>query len=159
MLTNKSFNDQSYTSFIERAVKSSKVWFLAADDGNIAITESNDYEDTGVILVWADAADARNNAKEEWAKYKAVEIDLVTFLEYHIITLSNDDMLLGINFDQNMFGMEVEPLTVALDIIDELKDKDKSPAFKHHKDMAEYERITIEALESMLPAEGEEVAN
>ncbi|WP_078410754.1 DUF2750 domain-containing protein [Priestia abyssalis] len=61
-------------NFIRRVSESKTVWGLKSKDG-WCVCESNEYEDTEVILFWSDEAYARQCVVEEWSNYKPTSID------------------------------------------------------------------------------------
>ena len=144
-----------HRAFVERIVEFGKVWFLESDEG-VAISASNDYEELEVIPFWSDKVHAKAAAREEWAAYEPKSVDLRLFLEFHIIKTSNEEILIGTNWNQNMFGREIHPLELALEIIELLKDKDQPLVFKHHANLTAYEKVTVEAFEAMMAAMAED---
>jgi len=59
---------------------------------------------------------------------------LSEFIENWCIGLYNDGQMIGTNFDQNMFGFEVDPLDLIIDLSKELKNQEKEIKFEkyHH---------------------------
>lgn len=141
--------EQQYKTFIEKAVETGKVWFLDHEEDGTAMSTSNDDEDIGVVPFWSDKALAQVLAKDEWAKYEIVALDLPLFLENTIIQLFNDEIMIGTNWDESLSGTEINPVLLALDLIAEVKAKGKKLSFEHYKDLAEYEEVTQDAAESL----------
>lgn len=75
---------------------------------------------------WSDSAFCKACAKEEWAQYTATKIPLAEFLESWCVGLHQDDLLVGVNWDLNLFGKEEEPLVLALAILNQLKQANKT---------------------------------
>ena len=141
--------EQKYASFIQQAVESGNVWFLDHEENGTAMSTSNDDEDVGVVPFWSAKAGAKALAKDEWAKYEIVSLDLALFLENTIIQLFNDEVLIGTDWDETLLGKEINPVLLALDLIAEIKAKGKKLTFSHYKDLAEYEEVTQEAAASL----------
>ena len=78
-----------------------------------------------MICFWAEKVRAKSCAKDEWRKYKVTEISLAEFMENWCVGMSNDGLLIGTQFDQNLFGHEVEPLDLILELTAELKSNGK----------------------------------
>jgi Protein of unknown function (DUF2750) len=142
-----------HKSFIEQAVSNSAVWLL--DDGEGVATSSstvffdeNDQE-LGVIPVWADKADAKAAAKEEWSQYNPVSIPLATFLEFHLIKMSNDDLMAGVNWNATLAGKELHPVELALELVAELEAQNKTIDLEHHDSLEEYKEITESVAEEI----------
>ena len=99
-----------YENFIKRVLKSGMVWGLENEKGWF-VCESNEYEDTEVMPFWSDEAYARQCAItiQEWSKYKPSSITLDEFLENWIYGMNEDDLLVGVNWNAKLIGLEVEP--------------------------------------------------
>ncbi|PJY29198.1 DUF2750 domain-containing protein, partial [Escherichia coli] len=50
---------------------------------------------------------------EEWADFEVVEIPLDVFVEDWLITLDEDGVLVGTNWNANLEGKELEPSQLA----------------------------------------------
>ncbi len=147
MQHNGESNEATYRKFVERVVASDKVWGLS--QGDIwATSSSNEYDDTEVILFWSTEAGALACAEDEWQGYKAEEVPLVEFLENWCVGMYGDHLLAGLDWDPALTGRETEPLEVALDVIRELRAKDKLVLFTNYDSMDDYENQIVEALES-----------
>jgi hypothetical protein len=101
------------------------VWGLENSEG-FATSSSNDHEDNegksvGLICFWSEKALAKSCIKDDCSDYEPVEVPLTDFIENWCVGMSNDQLLVGTNFDQNMFGYEAEPLELILDLVQELR--------------------------------------
>ena len=47
--------------------------------------------------------------------------------------MSNDGLLIGTDFNQNMFGFEIDPLDLIIELGKELKDQKKIELQKYHQ--------------------------
>jgi hypothetical protein len=101
-------SQRRYESFIKTVLDSQTVWGLKSEDG-WCVCESNDYEDTIVMLFWSDEAYARQCAVEEWSHYKPTSIPLEEFMKNWIYGMNEDDLLVGVNWNAKLIGLEVEP--------------------------------------------------
>ena len=148
LLEESALMETRYNEFISEAVETGKVWMLDNGEG-VSVSTSNEFfdeegEEVGVVLFWSKQAYAKTVAIEDWADYKPVAVDLDVFLEFSVIQVSNEDMLMGINWNPNMMGKEAHPIEIALEIINELEKHSKTVDLKHHKDLAEYKEITVQ---------------
>lgn len=114
MIQDSIVNMQKQERFIEKVCKSGTVWSLENSDG-FATSQSNEYEDDDanpvqLICFWSDEQLAKACIKAEWYDYKPVELTLSDFIESWCIGMYNDGFLIGSDFDQNMFGYEIDPL-------------------------------------------------
>lgn len=138
--------EASYRKFIQRIVQSDSVWGLTQDD-TWATSSSAEYEDAEVILFWSDTEGAKTCAEDDWKEYKPESITLTEFLENWCVGMYGDQLLLGPDWDGNLSGREMEPLVVALDVVNELKHQGKSLTFTQYDSLEEFESQVIEALE------------
>ncbi|QDQ28967.1 DUF2750 domain-containing protein [Chitinimonas arctica] len=109
--------------FITRARQSGKVWGLRwKEDGEDkwAYCLSNNTEgdddlesDISVFVFWSDQAYARRHAVAEWAKYVATSIELDEFIEYWLSNMQEEGVLVGVNFNAELAGIELEPAVLA----------------------------------------------
>lgn len=125
MLQNVGLLEKRHKRFIKVVCESEIVYALKNSDG-FATSSSNKFEDEdgnpiGIICFWAEKSLAASCIAEEWSSYKVYEISLPDFLENWCIGMENDGLLIGTEFDRNMFGFEAEPLELILELISELK--------------------------------------
>lgn len=151
MLQNEIEVTNRYNRFLRTAAQSELVYALKNEDG-FATSDSNDMEnDAGepatLICFWSDAARAKACIADEWAEYEVEAIELASFIENWCVGMHNDELLMGINFDQNLFGFEAPPLKVMLDIIAELKSLDKDLELRKFDDIRELESKAREIME------------
>jgi hypothetical protein len=138
--------EANYRKFIQRIVDTESVWGLTHDE-TWATSSSGEYEDAEVILFWSDAEGAKTCAEDDWKEYKPESITLAEFLENWCVGMYGDQLLLGPDWDASLSGREMEPLVVALDVINELKHKGKSLEFSQYDSQQEFEEQVVEALE------------
>ena len=125
---------QNHHQFIKRVCETGIVWALKNRDG-LATSSSTKYinkngEDLGLICFWSDKNLATACAIDDWDDYKPSEILLSEFIEHWCLGMSNDGFIVGCNFDQNMFGEELDPLDLILDLNKELLNQKKEIKLK-----------------------------
>ncbi|WP_415328104.1 DUF2750 domain-containing protein [Chryseobacterium sp. MMS23-Vi53] len=123
-----------HKSFVKTISETGIVYALKNEDG-YATSESNEIEDEDgypveIICFWSDKSIAKSCIKNEWSEYKVCELNLSEFLENWCVGMNNDGLIVGINFDKSLFGYEVEPLYLILEIISELNLQNKQIEFK-----------------------------
>ncbi|QIL75074.1 DUF2750 domain-containing protein [Hymenobacter sp. HDW8] len=138
MLQDASTTKYKHKKFVERVVEFDTVWALESEDG-WATSSSNEFEDAEVFPFWSDRTYAKATAKEDWAHYNPSGMPLSDFLEDWLIGMYNDGILAGTNWDANAFGKENEPLDLALEIINELKAKNRNLSFRKFSSLEDYE--------------------
>lgn len=140
-----------YKDFIKKISKTEVVYALK-DDKGYATSYSNeaeyeDGEEVQIICFWSDAARANSCIENEWNQYEPSPVPLNEFVENWCLGMNSDGLLVGTNFDSNLFGYEAEPLELILDIIEELKASEKSLELRKFKDMEDLEKQIREVWE------------
>ena len=136
--------EKRHKRFIKTVCESKTVYALKNKQG-FATSSSVHFEDDegepiGIICFWAEKALAKSCIKNNWAKYKLSEIPLSEFMENWCIGMDNDELLIGTEFDQNMFGFETEPMELILDLVSELNSIGKDLNFKKFNGIKDLEK-------------------
>tara|TARA_R110000850_G_scaffold73157_2_gene160623 strand:- start:685 stop:1224 length:540 start_codon:yes stop_codon:yes gene_type:complete len=123
-----------HQKFIKTVSENGIVYGLKSKNG-FATSSSTQFEDDngnpiGMICFWAEKVRAKSCAKDEWRKYNVTEIPLAEFMENWCVGMANDGLLIGTQFDQNLFGYEVEPLDLILELTAEIKSTGKDLNFR-----------------------------
>ncbi|WP_299902056.1 DUF2750 domain-containing protein [uncultured Aquimarina sp.] len=100
-----------------------------------------------VICFWAEKARAKSCIKDGWKKYEPIEIPLSEFMENWCVGMENDGLLIGTQFEQNMFGFEAEPLELIIDLSTELKSIGKDLKFRKFNGITDLEKQVKELIE------------
>jgi len=131
---------EQHSRFIKGVIESGLVWALTTATGDWVFSDSNeeDEEDRGVFLVWSDRAYAQRCAVKEWASYTPKSILLAEFLEAWCAGLYSNQELVGTNWDGELHGIEVEPLSLVLQVLDAHKTANKTLALKNYLTMEEF---------------------
>lgn len=95
--------------FIVEAMELGCVWGLEGADG-WALSASEAHDDVDVMPFWSQEGFARAHCQDDWADYKPVAIELVEFLEDWLPGLHEDVLLVGVNWNAELDGEELEPL-------------------------------------------------
>lgn len=153
MLQDSIVTRQRHEKFVEEAVENEMVWLLENAAG-IANSRSNEYEDQDgnsleLICFWSDRKRAKVCAKEAWSSYFPKEVSLAAFLENWCVGLANDNYIIGTNFDWNMFGYEIDPLELIIELTTELKKQDKSLSLRKFSGIEDLEAQVKELLEEL----------
>lgn len=132
-----------HQKFVKTVSESGIVYGLKSKNG-FATSSANNYEDDdgnpiGMICFWAEKVRAKSCAKEEWKKYKPTEIPLAEFMENWCVGMANDGLIIGTQFDQNLFGYEIEPLELIKELTSELKSNRKDLNFRKFSGIADLE--------------------
>jgi hypothetical protein len=95
--------------FIVEAMELGCVWGLEGPDG-WALSASEAHDDVDVMPFWSQESFAQAHCQDDWKAYKPVAIDLVEFLEDWLPGLHEDVLLVGVNWNIELEGEELEPL-------------------------------------------------
>ena len=102
----------NHARFLERVRASGQVWGLRSADG-WAVCPSNAEKDMDVLVFWSDKAYAARHVRDEWAEYVPTAISLDDFLGKWLPGMARDGVLVGTNWDANLFGAESAPVELA----------------------------------------------
>ncbi len=138
-----------HVRFVKTVCETEIVYGLENVEG-YATSSSIHYEDEneapiGLICFWSEKALAKSCIKSGWLNYKITEVKLSKFIEDWCVGMENDGLLVGTNFDQNMFGFEAEPLELILELINELQKNGKELNFRKYNDISDL-KIQVERL-------------
>jgi len=112
--------ESNYERFIVETVENGIVWGLENKDG-WAVCPSIDNDDIDVMPFWSSQEFAQQLCCDEWQDYKPQAIDLEEFLDDWLPGLHEDVIQVGINWNSEMEGLEVQPLDLAEELEDELE--------------------------------------
>lgn len=144
MLQDAQLIESRHKRFIRTVCASEIVFGLENQDG-FASSSSNHYEDedenpVGIICFWAERALAQSCIEQNWSDYKTVEIPLAEFMENWCVGMANDELLVGTEFDRNLFGYEADPLELILELSAELTSLGKDLHFHKYNGLADLTR-------------------
>ncbi len=95
--------------FVTETKKNQLVWGLRNEEDGWLACDSAEFEETEVMPFWSSREDAEVHNVEEWEDFDVVEIPLDIFVEDWMITLNEDGVLIGTNWNADLEGKEVEP--------------------------------------------------
>jgi hypothetical protein len=126
-----------YDNFIKTICKTRKVYLLQSEEG-FANSTSNDYTDENdqpieLICFWSSEELANACQADEWSDFEITDISLEEFIENACIGISNDDMMIGIDFDSHLIGYEADPLEHILEVLNELSIQKISIKLQNYK--------------------------
>lgn len=105
--------EENLTLFVQETAQTQVVWGLKNEEEGWLSCDSTEFEESEVMPFWSSKADAEIHNIEEWSDFVVTEIPLDMFLEEWLKTLSEDGVLLGLNWNAALDGKELEPLEVA----------------------------------------------
>jgi len=101
--------DENLDRFIVEALERGCVWGLQGEEG-WALCGSEQHENMDVMPFWSQEAFAQPHCREAWEGYHPVAIELDEFLEDWLPGMHEDLLLVGVNWDENLEGDEMEPI-------------------------------------------------
>ncbi|MDF3028433.1 MAG: hypothetical protein K0S23_2740 [Fluviicola sp.] len=141
MLQNSLAIQNRHERFIRTVCETEIVYGLENEEG-FASSSSVHFEDEEenpirIICFWAEEVLAKSCIKSDWSDYKIAKITLSDFIENWCVGMEEDGLIVGTEFDQNMFGYEADPLELILDLIIELERTNKELHFKKFIDLVD----------------------
>lgn len=106
--------------FIVEAMEHGCVWGLEGPDG-WALCGSEKYDQSDVIPLWSARELAEVHCREEWLHYQPLAIDLEELLDDWLTGMHEDELLVGVNWNDELEGEELEPLDLLEEFEQELK--------------------------------------
>ena len=107
-------HSDAYLQFIDDALQCGCLWGLEGPEG-WALCSSEKYDNTDVMPFWSQPELAQAHCHDEWQDYQVVPIALGEFLDEWLPGMHKDVYLVGVNWDAEMDGEEVEPLDLLSD--------------------------------------------
>jgi len=106
--------EENIDRFIVEAIATGLVWGLEGEDG-WAVCPSERNEELDVMPFWSQEEFAQQHCESDWAVYKPVAIALEEFLDDWLPGLHEDLILVGVNWNGELEGDELEPLDLLED--------------------------------------------
>ena len=98
--------------FVSESKETKLVWSIRYEEGWLAC-DSTEFENSEVMPFWSSKEDAQTHNVEEWADFEVLEIPLDIFVEDWLLTLAEDGVLVGVNWNASLEGKELEPSDLA----------------------------------------------
>ncbi|MDO4433854.1 MAG: DUF2750 domain-containing protein [Alysiella sp.] len=135
--------DPSYLQFVQHIVRNRTVYTLLDEEEYYAECPSAFYDDKlgepfMVSCFWHSANDAQLCCTQEWADYCISEIDLEEFMFEVLLDLHEAKHLIGVAFDGELYGSEVEPINLLSDLLDEIHQQGLQDQFPNLSDLYRY---------------------
>jgi uncharacterized protein DUF2750 len=108
----------SYDRFIDEANELEVVWNLQSKDG-FAVCESSEFDDTQVMPFWSSEQDASAACTDDWSGYQAHPVRFDEFIDAWLHGMDEDGIYVGINWNSELDGVEIEPVVLIEDLLGE----------------------------------------
>ena len=138
------------SAFVSEVINKKSVYALKNEEGyamsisNYFVTDED--EMIHIFCFWSEKSEAEKCLVEEWETYEVEKIDLSVFMEDWCIGTSNENYGLGINFDTEANGLEVDPLELLLEICKAALSKNIELKFQKFKSVKEIKHVTEQAI-------------
>lgn len=106
--------------FIVEAIASSCIWGLQGPEG-WALCASEKYDGSDVMPLWSSESFARVHCVDDWQNYQPIAIELEEFLEDWLPGMHEDVLLVGVNWNSELEGDEMEPIDLLEEFEQELQ--------------------------------------
>jgi len=103
---------KNFDLFITETKKNQLVWGLRNEEGWLSC-DSTEFENSEVMPFWSSKEDAEVHNVEEWSDFTVLDIPLDIFVEDWLLTLAEDGVLVGPNWNNQLEGKEIEPQEIA----------------------------------------------
>lgn len=119
-------NDPTYLHFVRQIVAQGHLYSLLDEDDFYAECPSEIYEghlgeEVLLSCFWENEEKAIECLTNEWHHYALEKIDLNDFLNDILPDCYEEQKLLGISFDAELYGLEVETLDLFGDILEQIQ--------------------------------------
>lgn len=137
-----------HRKFVSDSVSTKKVWGLKVDD-NWAVSKSADFEDAEVLVFWSDKNLADACATDDWEDYKSEEIDTAEFLTEWLPGMQEEGIAVGTNWSTELEGLEMDPISLALELITEIREQNIDFIPEGYQSLSEFEAELLEMGEDL----------
>ena len=128
--------------FIDEIIKKERVFFIELKN-ELAVSQSLLFqineEPVPVVCFWSTKQQALECCIDVWEDYKIQEICLSTFIEDYLVNIYNESLIVGIDFNKKMEGIEADPLDVILNLIIKIKQYKIELEFEYFKNLTDLE--------------------
>ncbi|WP_028863831.1 DUF2750 domain-containing protein [Psychromonas aquimarina] len=109
--------------FVEQAVKQDELFGLFDENEGWANCHAHDNKDAAAVyLFWSEPALAKKLQNEEWTNYKVEAISLSVFLESWLDGMQKEHVFAGVNWDENLYGLEIEAMVLKNSLIEKTQE-------------------------------------
>ncbi len=103
--------EHNFQLFFEDALATGCIWGLQSPDG-WALCASERYQNSEVMPFWSQPEYAQIHCVDDWQHYEVVPVSLEEWLDEWLPGMHDDVILVGVNWNEALEGLEVEPLDI-----------------------------------------------
>lgn len=109
--------------FVEQVTDKEELFGLYDEQEGWANCHPHDNEDAAAVyLFWSTANLAKKLQNEEWEKYRVEPIALSVFLDSWLDGMQKQHVFAGVNWDENLYGLEIEAMVLKNSIIEKCQE-------------------------------------
>ncbi|WP_413701444.1 DUF2750 domain-containing protein [Psychromonas sp. KJ10-10] len=113
--------------FVEDVCESLVLYGLFDENEGWANCHAHDNKDAqAVYLFWSEEKIAKKLQNEEWANYKVTPIELGVFLDSWLDGMQNQQVFAGVNWDENLYGLEIEAMVLKNSLLEKSQEVSQS---------------------------------
>ena len=101
---------ENFDRLIVECLEQGCIWGLQDAAENWALVGSTDHDDIDVIPFWSSKSLAEALCVGDWNVYKPLAIEMEEFLDDWLPGMHSDVLLVGVNWNMDLEGAEIEPL-------------------------------------------------
>ncbi|MCG7656448.1 DUF2750 domain-containing protein [Wielerella bovis] len=145
--------DPRYTHFIQHTVRTRLVYSLQDREDFFAECPSEEYYDElgqpiAVWCFWNSETDALACQQEEWENFALATFSLDEFMNEILLDMDADAKLVGVAFDKDLFGTEIEPIDLLSDLLDEITAQGLTHEFEQFDELQRYRQEWLAAMDT-----------
>ncbi|WP_111642694.1 DUF2750 domain-containing protein [Marinimicrobium alkaliphilum] len=110
---------ENFDRFVVEAIATGCVWGLEGAEG-WALCPSEVWNTSDVMPLWSQQEFALAHCQDEWKDYKPQPISLEELLDDWLPGMHDDGLLIGVNWNDELEGEEIEPLDLLHEFEQEL---------------------------------------
>ena len=120
-------------AFVDDVCDSLLLYGLFNEDQGWANCHAHDNSDAqAVYLFWSSEKLAKKLQNSEWADYKITPIELSVFLDSWLDGMQKQQVFAGLNWDENLYGLEIESQVVKNSLLEKAQNISKNEAEELH---------------------------
>lgn len=115
--------------FVQEAVTSEKIYVIMGPDGAAGSFSTNYFDENNdhfpLIPFWTDSylTEARSCVVENGDEFQIIYIPLLEFVESWLPGMNEDEVIVGLNWTDDMTGPEIMPMDLLEMIMDEMDEE------------------------------------
>jgi hypothetical protein len=147
MFKNSADIELKHKRFLIKVLETNEVWTLKNNNGYVS-SSSNHFEDEEeepllLQIFWSSKKEASVASRYAWPdeNFQVESIPLKSFIEFWCAGMYHDNIIVGTNFDHNLFGYEEAPLVLAKDLLNIVKKNGIKMDLENYESIDEYLEI------------------